>query len=122
MSPSDRLDEKRGSQDICLAPSLLYQITFARWNEVNASKSITRIVRDFVPRFVTGSFTAAQIQWIAGPNKEKFIAWGKSNKIPIVVEDIGEDATLLWMGEKRTDRVVLYLHGENGLYWSAPLC
>ncbi|KAF7964930.1 hypothetical protein HWV62_1623 [Athelia sp. TMB] len=101
---------------ILKAPAaLLYQITFARWNEANASKPITRIVRDFIPRFVTGELSAPQIQWLSGPNKDKFIAWGKSNKIPIVVEDIGEDATLLWMGEKRTDRVVLYLHGGGYL-------
>lgn len=30
----------------------------------------------------------------------------------VTVEDIGEDANLLWIGEKRTDKVILYLHGE----------
>ncbi|KZP33195.1 alpha/beta-hydrolase [Athelia psychrophila] len=95
--------------------SLLYQITFARWNKVNSGKSIARIVRDFVPTYLTGAFNATQIQWLDKPNGDKFIAWGKSTKTNIVVEDIGEDATLLWMEEKRIDRVVLYLHGGGYL-------
>lgn len=95
------------------ASALLYEITFARWSAVNSEKSISRIVRDFEPRYLTSSLNTAQLQWVSGHNKSKFIAWGKSNKIDITVEDIGEDAHLLWMGEKRTDRVILYLHGER---------
>ncbi|KZP29484.1 hypothetical protein FIBSPDRAFT_946752 [Athelia psychrophila] len=92
--------------------SLLYQITFARssWNKVNAGKSIARIVRDFVPTYLTGTLNATQIQWLDKPNGEKFIAWGKSNKTNIVVEDIGEDAKLLWMKEKCIDRVALLIN------------
>ncbi|KZP29479.1 hypothetical protein FIBSPDRAFT_884898 [Athelia psychrophila] len=53
--------------------SLLYQITFARssWNKVNAGKSIARIVRDFVPTYLTGTLNATQIQWLDKPNGEK---------------------------------------------------
>ncbi|KZP08597.1 alpha/beta-hydrolase [Athelia psychrophila] len=97
------------------AAALLYQITLARWSKANAGKSIARIVRDFVPSYLTSSFSATQIQWLDKPNGEKFIAWGRSNKVNIIVEDIGEDATLLWMDEKRVDRVVLYLHGGGYL-------
>ncbi|KAK1218000.1 hypothetical protein PQX77_019331 [Marasmius sp. AFHP31] len=38
--------------------------------------------------------------------------WSEKEGLPIRVEEIeGEDARLLWVGEKRTDRVIFYLHG-----------
>ena len=36
----------------------------------------------------------------------------KTNMEPIV-EEIGEDAKLLWIGPRQTDRVLLYLHGTS---------
>ncbi|KZP26728.1 hypothetical protein FIBSPDRAFT_928414 [Athelia psychrophila] len=48
----------------------------------------------------------------------KFIAWDKSNKVNIVVEGIGEDATLPWMDEKRVDRggyLIPYADGAGEL-------
>ena len=35
-------------------------------------------------------------------------------KMEPVVEEIGEDARLLWIGHRRTDRVLLYFHGAFG--------
>ena len=32
-------------------------------------------------------------------------------KMEPAVEEIGEDARLLWIGRKQTDRVLLYFHG-----------
>jgi len=43
-------------------------------------------------------------------------------KMEPVVEEIGEDARLLWIGHRRTDRVLLYFHGTFGeaLFLHAP--
>ena len=38
----------------------------------------------------------------------------KQAKIEPVVEEIGEDAKLLWIGQRQTDRVLLYFHGTFG--------
>ena len=38
----------------------------------------------------------------------------KKVKMEPVVEKIGEDARLLWIGHKQTDRVLLYFHGMFG--------
>lgn len=35
---------------------------------------------------------------------------------PQAVDELGDDARLLWVGPKRTDRVLLYFHGELGIY------
>jgi len=37
--------------------------------------------------------------------------WTKQVKLAPVVEEIGDDARLLWIGPKRTDRVLLFCHG-----------
>lgn len=101
-----------------LAPGLIYQLTFARWNSVNSKKSLGRIANDFKIRHLTTHLNTTQIQWLEGHNKDKFLAWGKDNKVNITAEDIGEDAHMLWVGEKRTDRVLLYLHGKRGFLLS----
>ncbi|KAF7971932.1 hypothetical protein HWV62_19459 [Athelia sp. TMB] len=98
------------------APSVfIYQLTLGRWNSVNAKKPISRVVRDFLPWYCTSTFNTTQLQWLDGHNLDKIVSWGKSNKVNVDVEDIGEDANLLWIGEKRTDKVILYLHGGGFL-------
>lgn len=96
------------------ASVLFYQLTFARWDPThpNAKRSVSRILRDFLPWYLTTAFNTAQLQWLDGHNLDKIVAWGKSSKVDVTVEDIGEDANLLWIGEKRTDKVILYLHGK----------
>ena len=38
----------------------------------------------------------------------------KEEKMEPVVEEIGEDARLLWIGQRQTNRVLLYFHGTFG--------
>jgi len=44
----------------------------------------------------------------------------KQEKMEPVVEEIGEDARLLWIGPRQTDRVFLYFHGGSAMY--CPQC
>ena len=36
----------------------------------------------------------------------------KEHKLPVLIDELGLDARLLWLGERRTDKVILYVHGE----------
>jgi hypothetical protein len=47
-----------------------------------------------------------------GTSFDNVVLWAKRTKVNLIVEDIGEGAHLLWMGDKRTDRVILYVHSE----------
>ena len=38
----------------------------------------------------------------------------KQSKMEPVVEEIGEDARLLWIGQRQSKCVLLYFHGEFG--------
>jgi hypothetical protein len=48
-----------------------------------------------------------------GPTSKAYGDFMKSQSLPPVVEDIGEDARLYWMGPKKAERVLLYLHGQQ---------
>lgn len=39
-------------------------------------------------------------------------AWTKKNNVTPVVDEIGEDARLIWLGPKHIERVIMYVHGE----------
>ena len=45
------------------------------------------------------------------PNFAVYEAFMKQAKMEPVVEEIGEDARLLWIGRRQNDRVLLYFHG-----------
>jgi len=47
-----------------------------------------------------------------GPTRKAYDDFIKSKNWEPVVEELGEDARLLWIGPKQTDRVLLYFHGK----------
>lgn len=91
---------------------LFYNLTLTAWSKRNSHKTWKRVVTDALTRHITGTLTIPELQYVAGYAIDILKAWGKSNKVTITVEDVGEDAQLVWLGEKRADRVLLYLHGQ----------
>ncbi|TFK26922.1 alpha/beta hydrolase fold protein [Coprinopsis marcescibilis] len=67
-------------------------------------------------RHLMSHTTTAQIQALSGTSRQAYEAWAKRNKLPITVESLVDGSALFWIGTKRTDRVVLYVHG--GGYFS----
>jgi hypothetical protein len=63
-----------------------------------------------------------QARAICPSTRETYEAFMKQAKMEPVVEEIGEDARLLWIGHRQTDRVLLYFHGTFGeaLSFHAP--
>lgn len=47
-----------------------------------------------------------------GTTLQVYERWVKQNGLPSLVEEIGDDARLLWIGPKRIDRVIVYFHGR----------
>ena len=52
-----------------------------------------------------------QIRSTFGSTRETYDSFVHETKLTPLVEDIGEDAKLLWIGPKVTDNVLLYFHG-----------
>jgi hypothetical protein len=63
-----------------------------------------------VARFLNRRQTRA----ICLSTRETYEAFMKQAKMEPVVEEIGEDARLLWIGHRQTVRVLLYFHGTFG--------
>ncbi|KAG6808172.1 hypothetical protein H0H92_005158, partial [Tricholoma furcatifolium] len=54
-----------------------------------------------------------QLQWLQGDTFGVYNTYMKSQGLQPVVDEIGENGRILWLGERRTDRVILYLHGAS---------
>ena len=55
-----------------------------------------------------------QMRALLPPTFAVYETFMKQAKIEPVVEETGEDAKLLWIGQRQTDRVLLYFHGTFG--------
>ncbi|KAF8154251.1 Alpha/Beta hydrolase protein [Crassisporium funariophilum] len=82
-------------------------------------KTWRRVVFDAGFRWVAHSQTIPHIAHLIGPTTNTYKAWVKQNALEACIEEIAEDARLLWIGEKRTTKVILYIHGGG---YSMPLC
>ena len=53
-----------------------------------------------------------QVQWLNPKNtREVCEECAKEHRLPVLVDELGSDGRLLWLGERRTDKVILYVHG-----------
>ena len=103
-------------------PSLMigYVALFLGWTLVsspfhrtNKHKSWTRIVGDRFFYFLSTRLNMKQMQWALGDTSEVYKDYMKGQELPLVTDELGENGRLLWIGERRTDRVILYFHGEQ---------
>ncbi|TFK69505.1 alpha/beta-hydrolase [Pluteus cervinus] len=82
----------------------------------NAKKHWKRVMADTAVQTLTSTLNRVQFQYMFGdPTQVIAEKWGKRAGVPIEIEEIGEDARLIWIGQKRTDRVIFYLHGGGFL-------
>ncbi|TFK36154.1 Alpha/Beta hydrolase protein [Crucibulum laeve] len=75
------------------------------------TKSWRRVLGDSAFRYFATSSDLKSLQYLLGTTPGVYETWVKANGMDVVVDDIGEDARLLWMGGKKTDKVILYFHG-----------
>jgi len=97
----------------CTAVVIVWSLVTSPFVSYNKSKTTKRVIGDSTIRFFTSSLSIAQIQYTTGTDRHIYESWVKQNNLPIVAEELGEDAELFWIGPKRTDRVILYFHGAS---------
>lgn len=83
------------------------------FTEYGRAKSWKRIVIDRITLRIVSAMNRKQTRAFFGPTSKAYSDFMKSQKLPPVVEDIGEDARLYWIGPKEAERVLLYLHGQQ---------
>lgn len=90
---------------------LLWSVATTAYASYNKQRTVKRIAGDSALRYVLSRLNVPQLQKAFGTTLATYQKWTKSNKLPATVDELGEDARLLWIGPKRLDRVVLFLHG-----------
>ncbi|KAJ7629996.1 Alpha/Beta hydrolase protein [Mycena polygramma] len=94
-----------------LPVALLWSVVTTAYASHNRERTLKRIVGDTVLRYTIAHLSVPQLQSAFGTTLGMYQQWAKKAKLPATVDELGEDARLLWIGPKRLDRVVLFLHG-----------
>ncbi|KAJ4482153.1 Alpha/Beta hydrolase protein [Lentinula aciculospora] len=94
--------------------SVLGSIILSPFLARTRGKRMNRIIAEAFSRFLIVNCSPRQLQHVLGPSTERYIQWAKKRSLQPVVEDVNGSegaAKLMWMTEKRTDRVLFYVHG-----------
>jgi acetyl esterase/lipase len=100
---------------IPLPAVLLWSVATTAFASYNRERGIKRITGDSALRYTISSLSVPQLQAVFGTTLATYEKWAKGAKLAATVDELGEDARLLWIGPKRLDRVVLVAHGGGFL-------
>jgi len=80
--------------------------------ESNRHKPWPRIAVESSVRHTMHWLNVRQQQWLnAKSSRQAYEEFAKAQKLPVLIDELGSDGRLLWLGERRTDKVILYVHG-----------
>ena len=86
--------------------------TTSSFYEINRNKTWPRVAHETATRHLMHWLNARQMQWLnTKGTREIYEECAKEHKIPVSIDELGLDGKLLWLGERRTDKVILYIHG-----------
>ena len=84
-----------------------------------SEKTWRRVVGDSIFRWLVHMHPIPRLAFLMGHTQDIYTAWAKRNKRKTYIEDIGDNAKLLWILNEKVEeipsRVILYLHG-GGFY------
>jgi hypothetical protein len=92
---------------------LLWNVATTAYASYNKERSLKRIIGDSALRYITSHLNIPQLQNAFGTTLGTYKKWTKTAKLSATVDELGEDARLLWIGPKRLERVILFLHGTH---------
>ncbi|KAJ7756244.1 Alpha/Beta hydrolase protein [Mycena metata] len=90
---------------------LFWSVATTAHASFNEDRSVRRIIGDCALRYLATNMSIPQLQHLFGTTLGMYQTWTKKMKLPATIDELGEDARLLWIGPKRLDRVVLFCHG-----------
>ncbi|KAJ8077770.1 hypothetical protein PM082_002203 [Marasmius tenuissimus] len=75
-------------------------------------KKLYRLLFESAIRYVVGSTSPGQIQWVVGPTIDVFKGWARKRRLEPLMEDVpASGKKLMWIGNKDAEKVVFYVHG-----------
>ncbi|KAF7326646.1 Abhydrolase-3 domain-containing protein [Mycena venus] len=95
---------------------LLWTVATTAYASYNKERSLKRIVAYAAMRYVMSNLSVPQMKAGGRTTLGTYEKWAKAAELPVTIDELGEDARLLWIGPRRLERVVLYLHGGAFLF------
>jgi len=95
---------------------LMWALVKSPFSAYGRSKSWKRVAIDRLTLWVVSHYNRRQTRAFFGEGPTTYSAYLKSKNIEPVVEELGNHATLVWLGPKQTERVILYVHGGAFLF------
>ena len=90
---------------------MVWSLLKAPFSPYGRAKSWKRILNDRLMFLIVNGTTRRQTRALFGLTRATYDKFMHEAKLTPLVEDIGDDAKLLWIGPKVTDSVLLYFHG-----------
>ncbi|KAJ3788332.1 Alpha/Beta hydrolase protein [Lentinula aff. detonsa] len=91
---------------------LLVNVVLSPFLARTRGKRMNRVVAETVAGFLIANCSPRQLQYFLGPSIEKYVQWAKKNAIQPVIDNVlGSNAKVVWLTDKRTDRVLFFVHG-----------
>ena len=101
----------KAHQRFNLALVLTWAVLKAPFTPYGRAKSWKRIFADRMVRLIVVGMNRRQIRAVVGETSATYYNFMREAKLTPLVEELGEDAKLLWIGPKITNNVLLYFHG-----------
>ncbi|KAK6968961.1 alpha beta hydrolase fold protein [Favolaschia claudopus] len=90
---------------------LLGTFLCGRWSKRANNRPLTRVAADRIAYFILSRLSIRQLQAISGSSLNAFATWAEKSKVERIVDELGNDSRLMWVGSKYADYVVIYCHG-----------
>ncbi|KAJ7677583.1 Alpha/Beta hydrolase protein [Mycena olivaceomarginata] len=91
--------------------ALLWSVATTAYASYNRERSVKRVAGDSALRYLTTHLSVPQLQAASGTTMGTYKKWTEANQLPVTIDELGLDARLMWIGPKRLERVVLWIHG-----------
>ncbi|KAJ6630112.1 Alpha/Beta hydrolase protein [Mycena sp. CBHHK59/15] len=101
---------------------LLWKVVTTYNASYNKERSVKRFLGDSTLRYSLTHLSVPQLQRLMGTTLRGYQKWTTQSSLPPVIDELGEDARLLWIGPKQLDRVVLICHGGAFLLPATGFC
>ncbi|PPQ99344.1 hypothetical protein CVT24_009158 [Panaeolus cyanescens] len=92
-------------------PLVILWKLFVNLHKIVDPYKFVRTVSLSVGRDLLGTLNGAQVQKFLPTSVGFYKLWAKLRGVEVRIEELVDETVLLWIGPKRTDKVILYAHG-----------
>ncbi|KAH9476880.1 Putative steryl acetyl hydrolase mug81 [Psilocybe cubensis] len=90
------------------------------FTEDGRAKSWKRVIADSTTAWIVSNINRRQVRGVFGETGTVYRDFVKAKGLTPVIEELGHDSRLLWLGPRKSERVILYLHGGAFLFGALP--